>query len=191
MLGFQVQDWTSEDRSRREVVQRRPFVGSTAELVVHLVTGLRVKGLVVTMDNFFTSAKLFRRLHAAGMDAVGTVKLRSDIPMELLWPKAKRGRQVGAARFFRSADRVLLLQAWQDNSAVHVLSTCHSGVSGLPETLNADPACPKVKRMRRAGGGWDRHLVACPPAVAFYQKTMRGVDIADAVCALYAVILCA
>lgn len=177
-----MQDWVAEDKRVPEIIGTRPYVGNTSELVCHLVAQVPRRPLVVTMDNFFTSVKLFRKLVAMDVDAVGTIKRRSDVPARLLWPKAQKGRQVGTARCFRSSDFVLCVQAWQDSSAVHVLSTCHSGVTGTAEKIKEKPGVQLVQRMKRKGHEWEEQLVPCPPAISFYQDTMRGVDIADAVC---------
>jgi hypothetical protein len=181
LLGFEVQDWVSEDRTDVHIVAKRPYVGSTSALVVHLAEKVQQRPLIITMDNYFTSCKAFRALRAIGVHAVGTVRHRSDVPAKLLWPKARQRRPFGAALCFRSVDRVLLLQAWQDSSSVHVLSTCHGGVSGRPEKISLLPDVTKVSRQKRNGLIWNQLFIPCPPATAFYQNTMRGVDLADAV----------
>lgn len=178
---FLVHDWVPEDRRTPQYVDHRPYTAGTAALVLWMASQLPSTNHTIVMDNWFASVKAFRGLAAAGFHALGTVKSNSGVSKEMLWPKMRGSRQVGAARALRSGDRKLVLQEWQDSALVRVLSTWHKGISGNPDRYVDHPGVKKVHRWQRVGLQWQRVQRPCPPAVVAYQETMRGVDIADAV----------
>lgn len=57
----------------------------------------------------------------------------------------------------------------------------HTGVTGRPGEYSDIPGVENVSRWRKGAKKWELATLPCPPAVCFYQKYMRGVDLADAV----------
>jgi hypothetical protein len=181
---LQVHDWTPTDRTKAAYVARNPHAGGTAALVVDMAKRLEGRAHTIIMDNYFTSPKAFQTLFDLGFHAVGTLKSRSGVPKWLLWGKKQSGRPAGTAHFLRSTDGKLLVQEWQDSGLVRVMSTGHVGYGGLPATYANKPGVESIGRWRKGDTQWQRAEFPCPPAVVFYQKHMRGVDMCDAVRAI-------
>jgi len=59
---------------------------------------------------------------------------------------------------------------WHDSKVVHLLSNCHS-----------DTICEVTRRQRNG----EKKTVPCPTAIAFYNKTMGGVDRNDQMATVY------
>lgn len=181
---FLAHDWVPADKKKVAYFTARPWVKNVSELVQYLAAKLPSSSYVIVTDSYFTSAKTFRALRASGFHAVGTLKGNSDVPKELLWRKHQK-LDFGTSKFLRSTDRKLLVQEWKDSAVVRILSTFHKGVAGTADKLALDPSVQQVQRWRKDGLAYARSSVGCPPAVRFYQATMRGVDMADQVHVLF------
>ena len=129
--------------------------GLGERVVLDLTEAYRGKAHRIFCDNFFSSPRLFKTLHAQSLYACGTVRQnRHDFPEDL------RGvvLQVGEAQF-RQSDSLTAV-VWQDKRPVHVIST-----------LTQPGAIESVLRRQRDGS---RTQVTCPSAIATYVKHMGG-----------------
>jgi len=80
----------------------------------------------VYIDNYFTSQQLLARLRDLGIGGCGTARVsRSAFPPELDDKRKNIPWNEVSGGTANSAGKVLALQ-WQDNSAVHFLSTIHT-----------------------------------------------------------------
>jgi hypothetical protein len=175
---FLAHDWVPSDKKRPDYIVKHPWAKDIPSLVLYLAQQLPSSHYIIVTDSYFTSAKAFRSLAAAGFHAVGTLKGSSDVSKDLLWKKHQK-LPFGAAKFLRSTDRQLLVQEWKDSAVVRVMSTCHTGVAGLAASYANLPGISTVTRWRKAGVSYAKSTGPCPPTIKFYQKTMRGVDMAD------------
>ena len=122
--------------------------------MLELTEKYRGKANRVFCDNFFSSPRLFRTLHAHSISVCGTVRQnRLDFPADL------RGitLQVGETQFCQSES--LTAVVWQDKRPVHVIST-----------LSQPGALEPVLRRQRDG---PRAEVMCPSATATYTRRRR------------------
>ena len=134
----------------------------------------------IYMDNYFPSQALLIRLRELGIGACGTARVNSSaFPLKLHdsrknipWNEISGG----------PADvegKVLAVQ-WQDNSAVHFLSTIHSLedriISERKKPRNSSSNGPAI---RRAFGSHERVNIPIPVITNDYNRYKVGVDVAD------------
>lgn len=134
----------------------------------------------IYMDNYFPSQALLIKLRELGIGACGTARVNaSAFPPELHddrknipWNEVSGGpADVGG--------KVLAVQ-WQDNSAVHFLSTIHS----LEDRIISDRKKPRISSsngpaIRRVFGPQERINVPIPVITNDYNRYKVGVDVAD------------
>lgn len=127
-------------------------------------------GYHVYMDNFYTSPKLFRDLHARKFGACGTYrdnkKNCKDCPSATVNALGRTSHR-GDFRWIR--DGPLLFVKWMDAQEVSVCSTIHSVFNG--ETIQR-----KVKTTKQT---WTTQTFSCPTPIFEYNKHMGGVDLSD------------
>lgn len=136
--------------------------GTLGERVVaRLAETISNPDTALCFDRFFTSVHLLDTLPYA---AVGTViKTRKNVP------KFSDKLEKGDSYALQNTSGTLAVK-WHDTKEVLVLSNCHSNIKTT------------VKRTQKNGTRID---VECPDAIAFYNKFMGGVDIADQMATLY------
>lgn len=106
----------------------------TESIVIHLVRRLQKRrpGLPfgVTVDNFFTTHKLFAELRALGVGAVGTAKNGSGIPHEFVKLRdcTTKEKQLGEAWNVVAKEGVNMI-AFIDSTATFMMSTLHDFAS--------------------------------------------------------------
>ena len=145
--------YTGEDRG--------PLPASTA-IVLDLVSGLQGKGYNLALDRAFSSPDLFRRLHEAKFNVVGTVMpCRRDMPKSLRTVRLKAG-EVAHRSAAIGQNGSLLALVWKDKKDIRLLSTMHTS-----------EVRPSGKRDR---AGNDKVKPAC---VLAYNRLMGGVDRSD------------
>jgi hypothetical protein len=122
-------------------------------------------GHIVTMDNYFMSAKLLRHLLTRGVHGIGTTRSgRKGQPSSALlqWPQ-KTDR--GTVKQFVSADRKVFATVWRDSKDVRMLSTF---------------SCPrgtKVRKIKAKGNAPFRlQNITVPLEIHHYNGHMNGVD---------------
>lgn len=136
-----------------ESVQQEGTLGE--RVVLKLMETIQASDVVICFDRFFSSVRLFQDIK---FPAVGTcIRNRKNIP------KYSEKLQRGESVFFSTTDNIIFTK-WQDTKEVLLLSNCHSNEVVL------------VKRKTKNGKKVD---VTCPEMIAFYNKFMGGVDIAD------------
>ncbi|XP_017312676.1 piggyBac transposable element-derived protein 4 [Ictalurus punctatus] len=127
-------------------------------------------GYHVYMDNFYTSPKLFRDLHAQKFGACGTYrdnkKACKDCPSTTLNALSRTSCR-GDFRWIR--DGPLVFVKWMDAQEVSVCSTIHSAFNG--ETIQ--------RKVKTTKGTWDTQKFSCPTPVLKYNEHMGGVDLSD------------
>ena len=132
------------------------------------------------MDNYFPSHQLFTKLRERGIGACGTARVNSGaFPPELHddrksipWNEISGG-PVG------HKGMVLGIQ-WQDNRAVHFLTTIHT----LHERVITERKKPRLSSsngpaIRRVFGPIERAKVPIPVITNDYNRYKVGVDVAD------------
>ncbi|KAJ8363311.1 hypothetical protein SKAU_G00121420 [Synaphobranchus kaupii] len=138
--------------------------------VEHLGTGYHIY-----VDNFYTSAALFRHLHQLRYGACGTVRpnrLSVPCPKENGLP---RNADRCAIRWLR--DGPLLYTKWMDSGEVTMCSTIHKVLSG--DSVQ--------RRVWHHDGTWTTRQIPVPAPVKAYNTFMGEVDLSDALQKLYSV----
>jgi len=134
----------------------------------------------IYMDNYFTSQQLLARLRDLGIGGCGTARVsRSAFPPELdnkqkniPWNEVSGGTA-------DSAGKVLALQ-WQDNSAVHFLSTIHTlEAKVISERKKPRYTSSNGPAIRRVFGSHERVNIPIPGITDDYNQFKVGVDLAD------------
>lgn len=116
------------------------------------------KGYSLYIDNWYSSPDLFHRLHSAGTNVCGTVRMnRKNMPKELGKDKLKIGEAVTY-----TSNNITAIK-WKDKRDVCVLTTKHSLEFSETGKVNRKT---KTKMLK-------------PTAVIDYTMKMRGVDVGD------------
>ncbi|KAK0138817.1 PiggyBac transposable element-derived protein 4 [Merluccius polli] len=120
-------------------------------------------GYHVYMDDFYTSPKLFRDLHAQNFAACGTFReKRKDCPRNA--DNALIGRS-GRGSFRWIRDGPLVFVQWMDTQVVSVCSTIHAAFTG--DTVQ--------RRVKPRHGARVPETFPCPSPVTEYNRYMGGV----------------
>ena len=174
--GFKI--WVAAD-TNGYFLDLQVFVGKAADgvttehglgerVVLELTKPFREKWYHIYCDNFFTSPKLFQKLHTNGLYACGTVrKDRKGFPEDLKCLTQARGE----SSFHQCGN--LVATVWQDKKEVYILSTCTDA--------NANG---KVCRRQLDG---TRIEVPYPASIICYNRNMAGVDRGDQLRKYYSV----
>ncbi|KAF7651626.1 hypothetical protein LDENG_00108350 [Lucifuga dentata] len=150
--------------------------GLSFDSVVNLIhVPLLGTGYHIYVDNFYTSATLFRHLYSMNYAACGTVR-----EARFGYPRSKvnslpENAERGDMRWIRD-DRLLFVK-WKDMRDISMCSTIHKAHSG--QTVQ--------RRVRNRDGSWGRRAVPVPDAVLDYNCYMGGVDLSDALIKYYTV----
>ena len=134
----------------------------------------------IYMDNYFPSQALLIKLRELGMGACGTARVNTsafppalhDERKNIPWNEVSGGPA-------DAAGKVLAVQ-WQDNSAVHFLTTIHT----LEERVISERKKPRISSsngpaIRRTFGSQERLNVPIPVITNDYNRYKVGVDVAD------------
>ncbi|KAM6912008.1 piggyBac transposable element-derived protein 4-like isoform 2-T2 [Lycodopsis pacificus] len=142
--------------------------GLAYDVVMSLVrAGYLGTGYHVYTDNFHSSPKLFRALHACRFAACGTYReYCKECPRTHVNALTKRSER-GSMRWIR--DGPIVYVKWMDTREVSVCSTIHTAHSG--KTV--------PRRVKQQDGSWTRAPVPCSTPVAEYNQHMGGVDRSD------------
>lgn len=82
---------------------------------------------MVFMDNFFSNVKLFTALKDLSIGAVGTAKLGSGFPVELLEIRElSTKKNVWGMKAYTTASEDVLCLVWQDLGTIQIMTTVHS-----------------------------------------------------------------
>jgi hypothetical protein len=150
--------------------------GVAHNVVMGLMDGLENKGHVVVMDNYFLSVGLFEELASKGIYATGTLRAnRIGVPPSLKDTKGFNRREQGEMDWLMHDDRGMSTVIWKDKRPVLLLSTSAMPI-GFP--------CVPVDVVPRRNGAV-REKVMSNPVHVEYTTFMRGVDVADQLCASY------
>ncbi|KAJ8287215.1 hypothetical protein GJAV_G00048980 [Gymnothorax javanicus] len=125
-------------------------------------------GYHVYVDNFYTSAALFRQLHRVGFGACGPIReSRQGFPRtsrNALPKTAGRGNM----RWIRKG--CLLFVKWKDTKDVSMCSTIHKAFSGRTTEM----------RFKSRDGAWSHQKLPVPDAVMDYNWHMGTMEQSDA-----------
>ncbi|XP_038820023.1 piggyBac transposable element-derived protein 4-like [Salvelinus namaycush] len=138
--------------------------------IPHLGTGYHIY-----VDNYFTSATLFRDLYKNKLGACGTIRENrvglAGVQENSMPPRAKRG----TIRWLRDGE--LLFTKWMDARPVIMCTTIHKAF-----------AKEQVQRRKRLEDGtWTTEPVPAPAPIKSYNKYMGGVDLSDSLIKCYSV----
>ena len=132
------------------------------------------------MDNYFPSIALFERLRDLGIGGCGTARVRNtafpphlhDNRSSIPWNELSGGPA-------GNAGKVLAVQ-WQDQSAVHFLTTIHN-LEDRITVLRKKPrqSSSNGPAIRKAFGAMERANVPIPVITNDYNRYKVGVDVAD------------
>jgi hypothetical protein len=143
--------------------------GLGQRVVESLTVGLRGKGHVVVMDNFFTSVELFRSLEQMGIYATGMVRTnRVGLPAMMKATKTFKKNAQGTLHWRFHDDRKLCAIMWMDKKPVCLLST-HKWPHAFPCEISEVPR----------HNGSERLPIRTSLVHLEYTTHMRGVDVAD------------
>ena len=132
------------------------------------------------MDNYFPSQALLIKLRELGMWTCGTARVNtSAFPPALHDERRNIPCNEVSGGPADAAGKVLALQ-WQDNSAVHFLTTIHT----LEERVISERKKPRISSsngpaIRRAFGSQEWLNVPIPVIINDYNCYKVGVDVAD------------
>ena len=140
-------------------------------LVTKLCKCLEKTGIVVNMDNLYSSPELFIKLREMGIYARGTFrKNRKYLPKFIQFTDnevKKIGR--GSYRLATNSEYNLSCYAWNDKNPVHVLSSA--------DGTEVETTMRRIKSSKVE--------VLCPTAIKRYNKGMQGVDQFNKLLTLY------
>jgi hypothetical protein len=154
----------------------RAEANATYGVVMKLLNGLEEKGHCVVMDNYFCSIPLFEDLVTKGIYATGTFRSNHiGLPSHLKNMKAWKRCEQGHIEWSMYNSRSLSCAMWKDKCPVLLLST-HANPIGFPCML-------RDKVPRRNGAVSEK--IPTSPILVEYTTFMRGVDVADHLCASY------
>ena len=158
-------------------VPGEPDLGASSNIVLQLAKSIPV-GLnhILFHDNWFTSPKLMSHLAKREIHSIGTVRQNRLKGASLVMPadkdmmKKARGSHIELETDFEGAE--LRAVKWYDNRCVTLLSSFSSA-----EPLGA---CSRYDKKQKK-----LIQLPCPDMVRVYNKGMGGVDLMDALVALY------
>ena len=140
-------------------------------IVTSLCKCLKNTGIVVNMDNLYSSPELFIKLKEMGIYARGTFrKNRKYLPKFIQFTEnevKKIGR--GSYRLATNSKYNLSCYAWNDKNPVHVLSSA--------DGTEVDTTKRRIKS--------SKVQVLCPSAIKRYNQGMQGVDQFNKLLTLY------
>ena len=158
----------NDDVEEKETNEETPIMTT---LVTSLCKCLTNTGIVVNMDNLYSSPELFIKLREMGIYARGTFrKNRKYLPKFIQFTDnevKKIGR--GSYRLATNSKYNLSCYAWNDKNPVHVLSS-------------ADGTEVETTKRRIKSSKVD---VLCPSAIKRYNQGMQGVDQFNKLLTLY------
>jgi len=145
--------------------------------VLPYATGLHFN---IYMDNYFPSVALLEKLRGRGLGGCGTARVNSKaFPPALHDPRSNIPWNEISGGSASTTSKVLAVQ-WQDNSAVHLLTT----IDNLEDQIVTERKKPRLTSsngptIRRAFGAPERIQVPIPVITNDYNQYKVGVDIAD------------
>lgn len=134
------------------------------DVVLRLVDPVKGSGRNLTVDNWFTSYPIVKRLlQEKNITVVGTLKKnKPEIPSEFL---PKKSKEVYSSMFGFQEDITLVSYVPKRNKSVLLLSSMHND-----DEIDSDS-----------------HGKKKPSIITYYNKTKGGVDVVDAMCGEYTV----
>lgn len=150
--------------------------GLSYDAVMNLIRVLELgTGYHVYVDNFYTSAALFRQLHQVGFGACGPVReSRQGFPRTQLNALPKTAGR-GNMRWIRKG--CLLFVKWKDTKDISMCSTIHKAYSGRTTEM----------RFKSRDGAWSHQKLPVPDAVMDYNWYMGTMEQSNALCKYFSV----
>ena len=143
----------------------------TTKLVMELMKPWEGYGIVVNMDNYYSSPEVFVKLRQMQIYARGTFRVnRKYLPQFIRFKKAETEKyNRGSFRFATNEKYNLCCYAWNDKCPVHVISSA--------DGTNVEFAQRKERSVKVD--------VVCPTAIQKYNEGMQGVDQFNRLLVLY------
>ena len=140
--------------------------GKSGKVVIEMIGDLEGQGRSLYVDNWYSSPKLFSKLHDEKTNVCGTIrKNRTHLP-KINTKIIKKGE----VKKFSSSQMTFI--AWKDKKVVTMLSTMHS-----PEMITTD----KIEHHNKQNK-------VKPNIVLDYNNSMGGVDLSDQYTTSYEII---
>lgn len=148
-------------------------LGQGPNVVLDLIEkGRLIPGSEVYFDNLFTSFPLLEKMSEKGIGGTGTIRQNRLHRTNIISKKELEKKTVArghSSRLYRG-DQVLV--AWKDNKGVYAASNLHSGLT----TKNCKRFCRTTRK---------DISVPIPDLIGAYNTGMGGVDLLDAMVAVY------
>lgn len=151
-------------------------LGQGPNVVLDLVEKAKLgPGTDVFFDNLFTSFPLLDALSEKGIGGTGTVRQNrlNKVPIMPKKELEKKGIERGHSDVVYKDDTVLV--AWRDSKAVYLASNKYTG--------DINHNCQRYDRIKKA-----KVQVPIPNMIKTYNESMGGVDLLDAMVAVYRVL---
>lgn len=149
-------------------------LGQGPNVVLDLVEKAQIgRGSEVFFDNLFTSFPLLDNLSEKGIGGTGTVRQNRLHKVPIINKKEMEKKERGHADVVYKGDTVLV--AWRDSKAVYLASNKYTG--------DINHNCKRFDRVKRASV-----QVPIPDMIRAYNEFMGGVDLLDAMVAVYRVL---
>ena len=151
-------------------------LGQGPNVVLDLVEKAQIgRGTEVFFDNLFTSFPLLENLSEKGIGGTGTVRQNRLNKVPIINKKEMEKKEIvrGHSDVAYKDDTVLV--AWRDSKAVYLASNKHTG--------DINHKCKRFDRVKRASV-----QIPIPDMIKAYNESMGGVDLLDAMVAVYRVL---
>ena len=137
-------------------------ISKMVKLVTSLCECVRGTGVVINMDNLYSSPEVFIQLQKMGIYARGTFRCnRKYLPQFIKFSKSEVQKLPrGCFRLATNKKHNLSCYAWNDKNPVHVLSSADGTM------IESTQRRSKSKKIE----------VLCPSAIKMYNQGMQGVD---------------
>ncbi|XP_050410991.1 piggyBac transposable element-derived protein 4-like [Patella vulgata] len=140
-------------------------IGLTSRVVLDLTRKCQFQNMIVNVDNFYTSANLFRELENVGIFARGTCRTNRKNWPKNLKPKDEDVKKWPSGEYKIMQASNLTAGMWKDKRIVNFMSTADSPLSTV-----------EVQRKQKDG---TVKTVKCPVTIKEYNSNMAGVDRSD------------
>lgn len=151
-------------------------LGQGPNVVLDLIEKAQIgPGTEVFFDNLFTSFPLLEKLSEKGIGGTGTVRQNRLNKVPIITKKQMEKKEIARGHSDVAYKDDTVLVAWKDSKAVYLASNKYSG--------DKNHKCKRFDRVKRASV-----QIPIPDLIKFYNEFMGGVDLLDAMVAVYRVL---
>jgi len=175
MLSFLPYRGRDETRPAGIPATEWPVMQLLANLEYHFI------GIILSLDNWYTSLSILLWLGLKGIHMNGTVKVnRKGLPKEHVFKKTGKNKKVqGDMNMVESTKDGIKAYfiSWQDSKPVHLLCSYLSFQAPVKRVIKQEKGRPKPE--------FGTMLVAQPAIIKQYNEGMGGTDVSDQLCSYY------